>query len=71
MLELISYLISFIEDAAFATFEVPPEDVIVNLSFVVSVVRVIPDPASNVRVSVVASAAIVPCPDTAIFENTF
>ena len=54
MLELISYLNSLIEDAAFATFEVPPVAVIVSLSFVVSVARLIPVPASNVRVSVVA-----------------
>ena len=35
------------------------------------VVRDIPEPATTVRVSVVASACTVPCPDTAIFENTF
>ena len=57
-------------EAAFATFTVPVF-VIVSLSFVVSVARLIPEPASNVRVSVVASACIVPCPETPIFENTF
>ena len=46
-------------EAAFATFTVPVF-VIVSLSFVVSVARLIPEPASNVRVSVVASACIVP-----------
>ena len=70
MLELISYLNSLIEDAAFATFTVPVF-VIVRESALVSVVRDIPEPATTVRVSVVASACTVPCPDTAIFENTF
>ena len=57
VLELISYLNSLIEDAAFATLPLPlPVAVIVSLSFVVSVARLIPVPASNVRVSVVASA---------------
>ena len=47
---------SLIEDAAFATLAAPPVAVIVSLSFVVSVARLIPVPASNVRVSVVESA---------------
>ena len=71
VLELISYLNSLIDDAAFATLVAPPVAVIVSLSFVVSVARLIPVPASNVRVSVVESACIVPCPETPIFENTF
>ena len=72
MLELISYLNSLIEDAAFATLPPPPPvAVIVRESAVVSVARDIPVPATNVRVSVVVSACIVPCPETPIFENTF
>ena len=71
MLVVISYLNSLIEDAAFATLAAAPVAVIVSLSFVVSVARLIPVPASNVRVSVVESACIVPWPETPIFEKTF
>ena len=48
-----------IEDAAFATFT-EPVFVIVRESALVSVARDIPVPATNVRVSVVESACIVP-----------
>ena len=47
------------------------EEVTVNVSDDASVVKVIPEPAANVNVSVVPSAAIFDCPDTAIVENKF
>lgn len=51
-------------------FETVSVVLIVMLSFVESVVIVTLDPATNVNVSLVASAITLDCPATAIVENT-
>ena len=49
----------------------PPLAAIVTLSVEASVVIVTLEPATNVSVSVVESAATVDCPATATFEKAF